>query len=79
MTTIAQKLSNQHDELFQIHGGTLQVKKDSDLRCGYPAVMAYVKKTNEPLPLTPERMKQIEMQIRDRSNITSAKSDSKTA
>jgi len=63
MTATAQKLSNEHDELFQMHGGTLRAKKGSDLRCGYPAIMAYVKKTNEPLPLTPERMKQIESQI----------------
>jgi len=63
MTTTAQKLSNQHDELFLIHGGTLQIRKDTEPRCGYPAVIAYVKKTNEPLPLTQERMKQIEAQV----------------
>ena len=63
MTATAQKLLNEHDELFQMHGGTLRTKKGNNLRCGYPAIMAYVKKTNEPLPLTPERMKQIELQI----------------
>jgi len=63
MTTTAQKLSNQHDELFLMHRGTLRSEKGSDLRCGYPALMAFVKKNNESLPLTPERMKQIEAQI----------------
>ena len=63
MTATTQKLSNQHDELFQMHGGTLKIKKGKEPRCGYPAIMNYVKKTNEPLPLTPERITQIEVLI----------------
>ena len=65
MTTTAKKLSNQHDEFFQKYGGTLHAKKDTGPGCNYPAIIAYVKKINEPLPLTPERMRQIEIQIKN--------------
>ena len=51
MTTIAQKLSNQHDELFLMHGGTLRIRKDTEPRCGYPAIMAYVKKNKRTIAI----------------------------
>ena len=63
MTNKARELSNKHDELFQKHEGTLCTKSGDAPRCGYPAIMDFVRKTGESLPLTPERMRQIEAYI----------------
>ena len=63
MTKWVQELSNKHDALFQMNGGTLHVNVGNSPHCGYPAIMEYVKTAGEPLPLSPERMKQIEILI----------------
>jgi len=61
MTARAVRLCDEHDRLFQKYGGTLSKSKAPNPRCGYPAIMEYVRKNNESLPLSLERMKQIEM------------------
>jgi len=52
--------SNEHDRLFMKYGGTLSMSKVDEPRCGIRAIYEYAKKTGEPLPMSPERAKEIE-------------------
>jgi len=61
MTTETIAHSQEHDKLFQMYGGTLHISKVAEPRCGYRAIVRYAIKENESMPLSPERMKEIEM------------------
>ena len=61
MTAETIKHSNEHDRLFQKYGGTLSYTKVAEPKCGYRAIISYARKANEPLPLSPERTREIEL------------------
>ena len=52
--------SIEHDNLFQKYGGTLYNKREAEPKCGYRAIIKYAREINEPLPLSPERVTEIE-------------------
>ena len=63
MTDEARRLSNENDRLFKKYGGTVVPSGKKGPKCGYPALMKYVRENNEPLPLTPEREMEIVAKI----------------
>ncbi|MCL2199892.1 MAG: hypothetical protein FWB80_13315 [Defluviitaleaceae bacterium] len=52
--------SRKLDELAEKHGGYVVMGRGDDTRSGIRAISDYVKKTKEPLPLTHERMMEID-------------------
>jgi len=57
-TTIQHSI--EHDNLFEKYGGTLSNKKVKEPRSGFRAVIEYVRTTGESLPLSADRMYEID-------------------
>jgi hypothetical protein len=61
MSVLAKEQSNILDELFVEYGGLVRpTPRGGEPRCGYPAIMRYVREHSIPLPLTPEQEAEID-------------------
>ena len=60
MDALAIKHSEEHDNLFLKYGGTLINKRGAEPKSGFRAVIRYVRETGESLPLSPDRMNEID-------------------